>query len=862
MTRNLKINIKNLQIAEALKKSRLQKKAIEENEKFPLDNLIKEKEKHLPCSSSLSQEINKEEIKCDKKEAPIDHLSSESSLQVAHINTSPADAPIKHLCLDDPLLSQETQKKEEAVPLKPRLSSSHKHCRQDKNHVLPQRMTKISPQATPRSSFVHYDQNQCATTIEKKSTHSSTTLLSSTHAQKQQSTLQEKEESNYSIPSLPEQESDIEKTPNKPTKKSSSPSIRKQAFSRVFDSRDKSGLRIEEEEVWRKKRQNRKRSTTIEQQLMQRPKEVSIRLPITVKDLAATMKLKASEVIQKLLLHGLPMTINAELDDPTTVELIGEELGCTITIDSSQENRLKITNQTVKEEIEASNPAILQPRPPVVTVMGHVDHGKTSLIDALRKSRLAESEIGSITQHIGAFQCETKYGPFTILDTPGHEAFSAIRQRGVYATDIVLLVIAGDEHIMPQTIEAIESAKEAKVPIVVAINKKDKSNFNADNIYRELSDHDLLPECWGGKVITVNCSAVTKEGLDTLKEMLALQAELLELKANPKARARGIVLESEMHKGFGPVVTLLVQNGTLKLGQAIIFEHEYGHVKTMQNEYGNNIQQALPSTPVKITGLSGIPFAGNSFITLENEKMARKIAEERKSLLRENLLRKSQEKNISSLFKQQSSGQEIKTLNIILKADVRGSIDAIKKSISNIQTEKVKVNFISLDVGQISESDAELAEASNAIILGFHTQVESNALSLIKKKNIPLFLHELIYEVIDEINNQMKATLDKIRQETCIGEAVVIALFKSSQIGCIAGCKVEEGIIQRSNLIKIFRKNEKIWEGHISSLKRQKDDIKEAKKGWECGIVLQGFSSFQLGDIIHAFEITQVTQEL
>ncbi len=646
------------------------------------------------------------------------------------------------------------------------------------------------------------------------------------------------------------------------TKKAPPVGLKKQAFTKAFDARDKTGLRSNDEDSWRRKKPSKYKDRSYQEQPVQRPKELSVKLPISVKDLAAMMKLKSSEVIQKLFLQGLAVTINDFLDDPTTVELIGHDFGCEIKIDTKQEDRMQVTGRTIDQEIGESTPEQLKTRPPVITVMGHVDHGKTSIIDSFRKSNIAAGEAGAITQHIGAFQVKTRHGSFTVLDTPGHEAFSAIRQRGANVTDIVLLVIAGDEGIMPQTDEGIQKAKEAKVPIIVAINKKDKPGFNPDNIYRELADRDLLPEAWGGSVITVLCSAKTGEGIDQLGEMIAIQSDVLELKANPDVRARGTVLESELHRGLGPTATLLVQNGTLRVGDAIIFEHEYGRVKTMQDEHGKKLESAPPSTPVRVTGLSGVPFAGNDFITLANEKEARNIAEERKSTSKHHLLRQSKGKNLETLFAQKASQQGQKVLNLILKADVGGSIEAIKTTLMAIPTEKVRLNFITTEVGQISESDIERADTASAIILGFHTKVERHAEDLIKKKKVTILLHDVIYHLVDEVKLRMLGLLDKVRLETEAGSATVIAIFKSSHLGLIAGCKVEEGVIKRSYHAKVFRKGNQIWEGSIASLKRIQEDVKEVKKGFECGILLNGFTDVQQNDVIKAFEVTYVAQEL
>jgi translation initiation factor IF-2 len=628
-----------------------------------------------------------------------------------------------------------------------------------------------------------------------------------------------------------------------------------------FDARDRHGLsESKEDSPWRKKRQI-KITKEIQEEIVVRPTELKVRLPISIKDLAASMKLKSSELIAKLFLQGIVVMINDLLDDETTIVLLGEEFGCTIKIDTSEEQRIRITDKTVKEEIQQTDSILLQSRAPVVTFMGHVDHGKTSLIDYIRKSNRVQAEAGAITQHIGAFLCSTPVGDIAILDTPGHEAFSAMRARGADVTDIVVLVVAGDEGIRTQTEEAIDHAKAAGVTIVVAINKSDKPNFNPENVYRQLADRNLLPETWGGQVITVNCSAVTGTGVKELLEMLALQSEVLELKANPQSRARGIVLESELHKGMGPVATVLVQNGTLCAGDAVVFGEHWGHVKTMQDEYGATLKEAPPSTPVEITGISGLPEAGKEFIVVQSDKEAREIAEARMIGKRQLYLQQTKKVSMESLF-QQASEKGKKILRIVLKADVQGSLEALKAALLKIRSDKADIDIISSSIGEVSESDVLLAAASKAMIIGFHTQVESHADSLLKQYGVHVTLHDIIYHVIDDVKGLMTGLLDKVAQETDKGKAEVKATFKSSQLGIIAGCLVIEGTIHRNNQIRVVRAGEIIARGQIASLKRIKDDVREVQKGLECGIVLSSFSDFKEGDILEAYEITYLTQEL
>lgn len=639
-------------------------------------------------------------------------------------------------------------------------------------------------------------------------------------------------------------------------KKKGMDSYKRQAFSRVFDSRNL----MSKDETW-KRRRNKKTKSHVAPEDIVRPKSISVKIPITVKELASELKIKGSEVVQKLFLAGYPFTINDLLEDETTIELIGTEFDCEIKIDTTLEDKLQITDKTFEEEIAETDAKNLSDRPPVVTVMGHVDHGKTSIIDAFRNSNLTSGEAGAITQHIGAFMCHTPHGDFSVIDTPGHEAFTAIRSRGATITDIIVLVIAGDEGIKPQTDEAIDKAKESSVPILVAINKCDKPGYNPDNIYKQLADRDLLPEAWGGEIITVNCSAKTKEGIEQLSEMIALQTEVLELKANPNARARGSVLESELHKGLGVTATLLVKNGTLKCGDAVVFEHEWGKTKTMQNEFGKLLNEAPPSTPVKVTGLSGVPPAGNEFIVVSSEKEAKEIASQRKSMHRQMKLKQAKKSGMSILDAKVANMQK-KTINIILKADVGGSLEAIKDSLLKIPTDKVIINFVNLEVGQISESDVDLAAASNSIILGFHTKVEQHAEGLIKQKKVKVLLHDIIYHMIDEVKVEMQKLLDKIRHEEHVATAKVLAIFKSSRLGNIAGSIVTKGVFKRSYLAKLKRDGEVIFEGSIASLKRMQDDVKEVKKDTECGILLNGFTDFKENDEIEGYEISYLEQEL
>ena len=630
---------------------------------------------------------------------------------------------------------------------------------------------------------------------------------------------------------------------------------------RTFDARDRQGLRTSQSEEESYRRRKRKQVRPQYEDVTIRPTELKVRIPITIKDLASEMKLKASELVAKLFLQGLVVTLNDFLDDETSIQLLGQEFGCAISIDTTEERRLRITEKTIKEEIQEIDPSKLEIRPPVVAFMGHVDHGKTSLIDAIRKSNRAAGEAGAITQHIGAFRCHTAVGDIAILDTPGHEAFSSMRARGADVTDIVVLVVAGDEGLRQQTLEAIQHARAAMVTIVVAINKSDKPNYNPDNVYRQLAELNLLPEVWGGQTITVNCSAVTGQGVKELLEMLALQAEVLELKASPESRARGTVLESEMHKGLGTVATVLVQNGTLKRGDALVFATHWGRVKTMHDEFNTELLTAGPSTPVEITGISGLPEAGEEFIVVSSERGAKEIAEARTQGIRQSNLMLTKRQTMESLF-QRASDTNKKILNVVLRADVQGSLEALKAVLMKIESQKANLNIIFAGVGEVSESDVQLAAASKAVIIGFHTQIESHADMLVKQLGIQVRLHDIIYHAIDDVKMLMAGLLDKIAQENEKGKAAVKATFKASHVGLIAGCIVTEGSINRNYHIRVVRDGQVIWKGAISGLKRVKEDVREVQKGLECGILLNNYNDIKENDVIEAYDITYMTQEL
>lgn len=629
-----------------------------------------------------------------------------------------------------------------------------------------------------------------------------------------------------------------------------------------FENRIRHGLRgDEEEDGWRKRRPSKNMRHHEEQEIV-RPTKISVRIPISVKDLASEMKLKASQLIAKLFLQGKILTLNDMLEDDIVIQLLGHDFGCEIEIDTKEEERIRITDKSLQDEIETSDPNDLVIRPPVVTFMGHVDHGKTSLIDTIRKANTAQHEVGAITQHIGAFRVSTPQGDIAVLDTPGHEAFSHMRERGAEVTDIVVLVIAGDEGIKMQTEEALSQALASKATIVVALNKCDKPAFNAENVYRQLAERNLLPEAWGGQTITVNTSAVTGEGIPELLEMLALQAEVLELRANPNSRARGTVIESEVEKGMGPVATVLVQNGTLKVGDSLVFGFNWAKVKTMKDEKGRDVKEAGPSTPVRINGLSGLPDSGEEFIVVKSEREAREISQVRHEGKRTTTFHAKRRGSLESMIEQAQEGAPKKMLNLIIRADVQGSCEALKNALKKIESKKVEANILSAGVGMISESDVQLALASKAIIIGFHTQMESHVESEIKELGVTVRMHDIIYHAIDDVRAMMLSMLDKIVQEKDVGKAEVKATFKSSQLGIIAGCQVLDGTITRNIQMRVMRDGKQIHKGPVASLKRNKDDVREVTKGAECGILLQGFSDYQVGDILEGFEIIYLTQEL
>ncbi|WP_059053470.1 translation initiation factor IF-2 [Paenibacillus senegalimassiliensis] len=575
------------------------------------------------------------------------------------------------------------------------------------------------------------------------------------------------------------------------------------------------------------------------------PKKIIVRGTMTVGETAKLLHKDASEVIKKLITLGVMATINQELDIDTILLLAGDfgvEVEVKIPV---EEDRF----ETLEEVDEAAD---LKERPPVVTIMGHVDHGKTTLLDAIRSTNVSSGEAGGITQHIGAYQVEINSKKITFLDTPGHEAFTAMRARGAQMTDITIIVVAADDGVMPQTVEAVNHAKAAGLPIIVAVNKVDKPDANPDKVKQELTEYGLVPEEWGGDTIFVNVSAKQKIGLEGLLEMILLVAEVNEYKANPNKRARGAVIEAELDKSRGPVVRMLIQHGTLKVGDAFVAGNCFGRVRAMVNDRGRRLKEAGPSTPVEITGLTEVPQAGDPLMVFEDERKARSIAEKRASDQRQSDLGVNTRVTLDDLFRHIKEG-EIKDLNVIIKADVQGSVEALKGSLEKIEVEGVRVKIIHSGAGAITESDIILAAASNAIVIGFNVRPDSQTKATAEQEKVDIRLHRVIYNAIEEIEQAMKGMLDPVFKEVVIGHAEVRNTFKISKVGTIAGCMVTSGKIARSAEMRLIRDGIVIFEGKIDSLKRFKDDAKEVAQGYECGITLDNYNDLKEGDVIEAF---------
>jgi len=575
------------------------------------------------------------------------------------------------------------------------------------------------------------------------------------------------------------------------------------------------------------------------------PKKIIVRGDMTVGETAKLLHKDASEVIKKLIAMGVMATINQELDIETILLLAGE-FGVEVEV------KIVLEDDRFETLEENDDPADLQSRPPVVTIMGHVDHGKTTLLDAIRSTNVTGGEAGGITQHIGAYQVEINNKKITFLDTPGHEAFTAMRARGAQVTDITIIVVAADDGVMPQTVEAINHAKAAGLPIIVAVNKIDKPGADADKVKQELTNYELVPEEWGGDTIFVNVSAKQRIGLEGLLEMILLVAEVNEYKANPDKRARGTVIEAELDKGRGPVARILVQHGTLKVGDAFVAGNCFGRVRAMVNDKGRRLKEAGPSTPVEITGLTEVPGAGDPFMVFEDERKARSIADKRAITQRESDLGTNTRVTLDDLFQHIKDG-EIKDLNVIIKGDVQGSVEALKGSLAKIEVEGVRVKIIHSGAGAITESDIILAAASNAIVIGFNVRPDNQAKATADQEQVDIRLHRVIYSVIEEIEQAMKGMLDPIYKEKVIGHAEVRSTFSISKVGTIAGCMVTSGKITRSAEARLIRDGIVLYEGKLDSLKRYKDDAKEVAQGYECGITLDKYNDLKEGDVIEAF---------
>lgn len=586
-------------------------------------------------------------------------------------------------------------------------------------------------------------------------------------------------------------------------------------------------------------------------QIVETPDKITFSGSLTVGDLAKKLSKEPSEIIKKLFMLGIMATINQDLDKDT-IELIANDYGIEVeeeVIVSETEFETFIDEQDDEEN--------LKERPAVVTIMGHVDHGKTTLLDSIRNSKVTAGEAGGITQHIGAYQVEVNDKKITFLDTPGHAAFTTMRARGAQVTDITILVVAADDGVMPQTVEAINHAKAAGVPIIVAVNKMDKPAANPDRVMQELTEYELVPEAWGGDTIFVPISAIQGEGIDNLLEMILLVSEVEEYKANPNRYATGTVIEAQLDKGKGTIATLLVQNGTLRVGDPIVVGTSFGRVRAMVSDIGRRVKVAGPSTPVEITGLNEVPQAGDRFMAFADEKKARQIGESR---AQEALVAQRGEKSklsLEDLFQQIQEG-DVKEINLIVKADVQGSVEAMAASLRKIDVEGVKVKIIHTGVGAITESDIILASASNAIVIGFNVRPDVNAKRTAELENVDIRLHRIIYKVIEEIEAAMQGMLDPEFEEKVIGQAEVRQTFKVTKVGTIAGCYVTDGKITRDSGVRIIRDGVVIFEGQLDTLKRFKDDVKEVAQNYECGITIERYNDLKEGDIIEAYIMEEV----
>ena len=611
------------------------------------------------------------------------------------------------------------------------------------------------------------------------------------------------------------------------------------------------------------RRPKKVKSSTTEQHGFEKPTvpiqhEVAVPETITVAELAQKMSAKGTDVVKALMGMGSMVTINQVLDQDTGILVVEEmgHIGIAAALDDPESMLMNI--QGVDDPSDAGEES---PRAPVVTVMGHVDHGKTSLLDYIRKSKVATGEAGGITQHIGAYRVKTEKGVVTFLDTPGHEAFSAMRARGVKATDLVVLVVAADDGVKPQTIEAIHHAKDAGVPIVVAINKMDKEGVEPDRVKQELANHDVIPEDWGGDILMVPVSAQTGQGVEELLESLLLQAELLDLKARVSGPATGMAIEARLDKGRGPIATLLVQSGTLRAGDIILVGQQTGRVRAMIGDDGSRVKEAGPSIPVEVQGLSGVPAAGDELMVVADERKAREIALFRQGKHKDVKLARQQAVKLENMFQQMDEG-DTKSLNLLIKADVQGSVEALRESLEKLSTDEVKVKIVHGMVGGINESDANLALASQAIIIGFNVRADATARKLIESEDIDVHYYSVIYDVVDEVKAAMTGMLDPVIKEEVIGQVEIREVFKAPKIGVIAGCYVLDGTVKRKEHVRILRDNVVVYDGEIESIRRFKDDVSEVKAGMECGIGIKNYSDIKAGDQLEIYTKIQVPPKL
>ncbi len=584
-------------------------------------------------------------------------------------------------------------------------------------------------------------------------------------------------------------------------------------------------------------------------------RELQIPETVTVAELAKLMAVKSGDLIKVMMKMGMMVTINQPLDQETAM-LVSEEMGHAAVAAVEKDIEAELVAEHIEDEGEG------EIRPPVVTIMGHVDHGKTSLLDHIRETKVADGEAGGITQHIGAYHVKTERGGITFLDTPGHAAFTAMRARGAQVTDIVILVVAADDGVMPQTKEAIQHARAAKVPLIVAVNKIDKDNADLERVKNELSKEEVIPEEWGGQEIFVNVSAKTGEGIDTLLEAISLQAEVMELRAQADRRARGVVVESRLDKGRGPVATLLIQDGTLKKGEMVLAGEEYGRARSMLNELAETVTEVGPSFPVEVIGLSGVPNAGDEVLVVANERKAKDAASQRQAKSREGRLAHQQAAKLQNLFDQMGQESEQQTVNLVIKADVQGSVEALRDALTRLSNDQIVVNVVVSGVGGITESDASLAQASNAIVIGFNVRADATARKIIKENDLDLHYYSVIYDAIDQVKAAITGMLGTEIKEQIVGLAEVKDVFRSAKLGAIAGCLVVEGIVKRQNPIRVLRDNVVIFEGELESLRRFKDDVKEVTSGTECGIGVKQYNDVRPGDQIECFERIEVARTL